>query len=401
MTLTLLLDLDDTLITNRADSFVIAYLHALGKHLMSRFNPDHLVKQLMRATQLMVQNEQPNRSLEEVFDQAFYPSLNVQRADLQEAIDRFYSEVFPSLEPLTTRRPEAVRLVETALQRGYHIAVATNPLFPRTAVYQRLAWAGLPPDRYPFQVISTYETFHFAKPNPAYFAEVLAQMGWPDGPVVMVGNDPENDAYPAAKAGIHTYLLMEEDGQVGRSFEPPHGTGKLAGLLEWLSNFETAGVRPDYSSPDALVAVLKSTPAALGVIGKQLPSQEWSIRTQPDEWSLGEICCHLRDVELEVNLPRLIRVFQEENPFIPGMETDQWAEERGYIRQDGPTALQEFLQARIRLLAILKDAKPADWQRVARHAIFGRTDLRELVGITATHDRSHVRQFYHVNQLVR
>ena len=145
MTLSLLLDLDDTLITNRANSFVLAYVRALGKHLMSRFNPDHLVKKLMIATQMVIENDRPDRTLEEVFDQAFYPSLSVSRSDLQEAIDIFYAQVFPTLQSLTAPRPEAVRLVETAFNRGYQVAVATNPLFPRTAVYQRLGWAGLPP----------------------------------------------------------------------------------------------------------------------------------------------------------------------------------------------------------------------------------------------------------------
>ena len=71
--------------------------------------------------------------------------------------------------------------------------IATNPLFPRTAIYQRLEWAGLPPDKYPFSLIPSYETFHFAKPNPTYFAEFLTISGWPDGPMIMVGNDLEHD----------------------------------------------------------------------------------------------------------------------------------------------------------------------------------------------------------------
>ena len=56
-------------------------------------------------------------------------------------------------------------------------------------------------------------------------------MGWPDGPSIMVGNDPENDALPAAKAGIHTYLLADRSctGQVAGGIEPPHGRGEFGG----------------------------------------------------------------------------------------------------------------------------------------------------------------------------
>jgi hypothetical protein len=35
-----------------------------------------------------------------------------------------------------------------------------------------------------------------------------------------------------------------------------------------------------------------------------------------------------------------------------------------------------------------------DWQRPARHAIFGPTRLQELVSIIAAHDRVHMGQVY-------
>ena len=55
--------------------------------------------------------------------------------------------------------------------------VATNPIFPRKAILHRLSWAGLAPEQVPFALITDYERFHFAKPNPAFFAEILAQLG--------------------------------------------------------------------------------------------------------------------------------------------------------------------------------------------------------------------------------
>ena len=38
--------------------------------------------------------------------------------------------------------------------------------------------------------------------------------------------------------------------------------------------------------------------------------------------SLTEIACHLRDVDLEVNLPRVQAVLETDNPFIAGAVTD-------------------------------------------------------------------------------
>jgi FMN phosphatase YigB (HAD superfamily) len=97
-------------------------------------------------------------------------------------------------------------MVDTAFEQGWQVVIATNPLFPRRAIEQRLSWAGLPLDRYPFQLIASYESFHFTKPHPAYFAEVLANLGWPTHTVAMVGNSLADDLIPAAELGIQFCL---------------------------------------------------------------------------------------------------------------------------------------------------------------------------------------------------
>ncbi len=87
---------------------------------------------------------------------------------------------------------------------------------------------------------------------------------------------------------------------------------------------------------------------------------------------------------------------QQSNPFLPGIDTDRWADERNYLQQDGRSALQDFTQARIKLVNLLEGLSADDWQRPARHAIFGPTTLQELVGFIVGHDRLHVRQAYGV-----
>jgi hypothetical protein len=74
------------------------------------------------------------------------------------------------------------------------------------------------------------------------------------------------------------------------------------------------------------------------------------------------------------------------------MDTDAWVSERQYASQDGPAALQAFIQARSQTLALL-DALPADaWQLQARHAILGPTSLLEMAGVINRHDQIHIRQ---------
>ena len=393
MNLTLLLDLDDTLLTNDIHTFLPAYLQSLSKELAAYAPPETLIAQLLSATKRMVENQRPDLTLKDVFENSFYPALNLSLEDLREPIDRFYAEIFPNLRNLTSPRPEAVELVRSALRCGFRVVIATNPLFPRSAIEHRLAWAGLSVNDYPFNLVSSYETLHFSKPQPAYFAELLGRLGWPEGPALMVGDDLQNDISGARQLGLPAFWIN----QAGSSASPvgqeqPTATGDVGDVIPWLSTAPLETLQPDYNSPSAMLAILRSTPAVLDTLCSNLSTNTWVERPLPNEWCPTEIICHLRDVEAEVNLPRLRRVLRDENPFLPGKDTDPWAEQRDYIHQSGPQALRSFTAARMEVLALLEDLHPGDWQRPARHAILGPTDLEELVGIIASHDRLHIQQ---------
>ena len=391
MSLTLLLDLDDTLLTNPMDQFVAAYMKALAGHVAPYTQPERFLTALLAATQHMAQNQDPNCLLKEIFDDRFFPALGMQPVDLSGVISSFYSKVFPTLKDMTEVRPAAVALVKEAVSRDYRMVIATNPLFPLTAIEQRLEWAGLPPAEYPFALIPSYEHMHFAKPNPAYLAELLALLGWPEEPAVMVGNDLKSDIDCARRLGLPSFHILEEtNGSEAQSER--HPSGSLSQIIPWIDSTPAELLAPDFSSPTAMLAILRSTPAAISSLSQRLSANTWTQRTAAGEWCLTEIVCHLRDVEAEVNIPRLQKVISESNPFIPGQDTDRWAEERGYINQNGRQALVHYTVTRKKLLDLLSSLTEVVWRRPVRHAIFGPTTLHELVSIIAGHDRLHVRQ---------
>jgi FMN phosphatase YigB (HAD superfamily) len=389
----LLFDLDDTLLGNEMNNFVPAYLQALARRMEKVADPVFLIKTLMAATRQMVEDASPEKTLEEKFDAAFYPPLGLIRQEVQGIIDAFYAEDFPRLQGLTHLRPEAINVVQQLLERGDQAAVATNPLFPRTAILQRLNWAGLPADKVPFVLIPSYETFHFAKPNPAYFSEFLAQLGWPKIPIVMVGNDVDSDIKAAGQLGLPVFWITTDGTSTwtDQGEIPPHGN--LTDLIPWMDTTSFKPVATNFSTPKGLLAVLRSTPAALSTLcGRNI--QNLAKRPVASEWSQSEVLCHLRDVEAEVNLPRIKKVINERNPFLSGQDTDPWAETRQYHLQDGMQALVDFTKVRVEVLRILENLILDDWNRKARHAIFGPTNLRELVNIIAGHDILHVQQVF-------
>ena len=393
MTKTLLFDLDDTLIGNPMDLFVPEYSRALAKRLAPE-RQGELIRELFKATALMMQNLRADCTLEQVFDQYFFPALNITRREIQPFIDSFYLKDFPKLVNVTQHRTEATQIVTEAIERGWQIAIATNPLFPLTAIQQRLTWAGLDGDEYPWIIIPSYETFHFTKPNPEYFAELLGQIGWPEDPVIMVGNDKEMDIDAAKDFGLATYWVNP----IGENPKAPAYTrnaqGKLGDLFSWLGSQNLDELKFENKSNRSLLAVLRSTIAALTTLTRNLTLVDWTRKSTATEWCITEIICHLRDVEEEVNLPRVESVLSQNNPFITGKNTDVWVEERNYTEQDGLNALEIFVNSRMKLIHILENLADQAWSLTARHSIFGPIQLSELINITSSHDKLHLNSIH-------
>jgi FMN phosphatase YigB (HAD superfamily) len=392
MSLILLLDLDDTCLGNSMETFLPAYLQALGEHIADIIPPEEMLPALLSSTQEMLENKRPDRTLKQVFDRAFYAKLGIDPENLTDLFESFYSEIFPSLKSLTQYRPEAVDMVETAFHRGYTVVIATNPLFPLTAILQRLEWAGLSPHQYPFSLIPSYETSYFAKPNPSFFTETLSLLGWPESPAVMVGDNIDHDIAPARKLGIGNFWITNGEQASEDDFDDSSGYGNIEDLLPWIDSKPSELLQPEFHQVEAMLAVLQASPAVLSAFSRDLAGVSWQEHPQPGEWSFTEIICHLRDVDTEVNIPRMEKVLSEQNPFLPGIDSDKWADERLYYCQNGPQALRDFTYSRMKLLEILDGIEAEDWQRPARHAIFGPTNLQELVSIIVGHDRLHVQQ---------
>jgi FMN phosphatase YigB (HAD superfamily) len=400
MRLTLLFDLDDTLLGSNLEEFIPRYTQSLAQKLAKSVEPKRMIEALMNATRAMAANDRPDRTLKFVFDEHFFTALNIQREEVQGEIDEFYEQDYPKLQNLTISYPQAAEVVAGAIDRGYEIAIATNPLFPKTAVLQRLAWAGIDPERYPVQVIGNYESFSFAKPKMEFYIEILGQMGWPDGPVVMVGDDEAMDIAPARELGFATFHLQTEPMQHENDNSERHVQGRLEDVLDWLDETPSEVLQPQPSGHAGLLANLRAFPAILNELTGRLDGRDWKTKPALNEWSLTEIACHLRDAECEVNIPRVQRVLAKNNPFIAGRNTDVWAEERDYAHQDGPQALRDFVKYRIELANLLAGIGEDAWKLPARHAIFGPMLLHELVGITISHDRLHLKTIHQLTQPV-
>jgi len=229
-----LFDLDGTLLPLDVDEFMPRYVESLCRHVAGVVRPRTFRRCLMAATASMVENACAALTNEEVFWRNFASCLG---SDLTTQVtpltDEYYHCVYPLLGHYYPADPCARRVLEGVLAQGGQLILATNPVFPRVAIEERMRWADI--DDMPFSLITSYEEMHFCKPRPQYYEEILERAGLAAEDCIMVGNDIQKDLVPAHSLGMDTYLVQ------GRVIDRSHGrapvsnpSGQLADLVACL-----------------------------------------------------------------------------------------------------------------------------------------------------------------------
>ncbi len=151
----------------------------------------------------MVQNDSAKTN-REVFWDTFASAFGEQARAHEAVFEAFYATDFNLAQEACGFAPEAAETVEFLKTNGIRRVLATNPIFPAVATQARIRWAGLHAED--FEFITTYENSRHCKPNPAYFADILEQIGCKAEECLMVGNDAVEDL-AAQEVGIPVFLL--------------------------------------------------------------------------------------------------------------------------------------------------------------------------------------------------
>ena len=105
-------------------------------------------------------------------------------------------------------------------------------------------------------------------------------------------------------------------------------------------------------------------------------------------FSLVEHACHLRDLEREGYLLRVMRLLAEDHLVLEGFAGERIAEARDYRSQDALAAAGVFAATRAELLRVVRALAPAELAREGEFA--GRTvTLAGVVTMAAGHDAEH------------
>lgn len=226
----ILFDLDGTLLPMVQDEFVAMYMPSLaGRFVKWGLDPKALTGMIWKGVGAMVMNDGSHTN-EEVFWNCFEKLTEIPRSEVEGDMLDFYNNEFNEAIASTRPTETAGKIISGLKKGGVKVYLATNPIFPRCATMNRIRWAGLNAED--FEVITTYEDYHFSKPNVKYFKEIMEQFGLNPKECLMAGNDVEEDL-SIRDLGVKTYLVT--DTMENKKNLPIHSD--YQGTLEELYDF--------------------------------------------------------------------------------------------------------------------------------------------------------------------
>jgi FMN phosphatase YigB (HAD superfamily) len=241
MITTVMFDLDGTLVHFEYEDFIKAYLEAVAAKVAHLTEPRGFVQQLLLSTDEMIRSLDPTRSNSEVFWDHFPKGLGLPLEEILPVIDGFYENDFSHICRVLeiTPLPQARSMLETLIGQGYDVVIATNPVFPLTAINERLRWGNI--YGLPYRLVTSYEDFSYCKPNRQYYEEILCKLNREPEECIMIGNNTCEDLV-AGDLGITTYLVEDcllDDGPFRRE---PDFRGSFSDLVRFIQSEKFAGL---------------------------------------------------------------------------------------------------------------------------------------------------------------
>lgn len=229
-----LVDLDGTLLPMDTSQFMQAYAKHAAKCLSAwglGLEQQELVETLWRSMGALLQPREGEENNEQVFWRAFAQMSGVPRGTAEPYLNRYYLSNFAEMQVYCDFQPLVYDLLGELRRKGFDIVIATNPLFPRVALEKRMTWAGLQDEE--IRLVTDWSVSHAAKPQQAYYLEILQTLGLPRKRCLMIGNDGRDDIAPVDALGMTAYMVT--DCAMNADKRPPHvANGNFNMLLRWV-----------------------------------------------------------------------------------------------------------------------------------------------------------------------
>ena len=200
-----LFDLDGTLLPMNEENFTKGYFGMLCQKLAPLgYKSEELVSAIWAGTKEMIKND-GTRTNEQAFWDCFVKIYGEEKLKDKDLFSDFYRNEFKESKKFCGENKDARELIDFVKERGLKVILASNPLFPRDGMINRLGFIDL--NENDFDYITSYETSHFTKPNPNFYQEILENNYLKANEVIYFGNSETEDREPASKIGIKTFLV--------------------------------------------------------------------------------------------------------------------------------------------------------------------------------------------------
>jgi FMN phosphatase YigB (HAD superfamily) len=199
-------DLDGTLLPMNQDDFIKGYLESLTRKLASYgYEPTAIGKAIYSSVFAMIKNDGSITN-----EHAFWNNLKLIYGDNARDNEQIYIDYYQNEFEYNKKNcwvnEKSKIVIDKIKDLGLKMVLATNPLFPKIATDQRIAWAGI--DKNIFELITTYENSSYCKPNIKYYEEILGKLGANPKECLMVGNDALEDTV-TLEIGMKAFLLTD------------------------------------------------------------------------------------------------------------------------------------------------------------------------------------------------
>ncbi len=204
-----LLDLDNTLIQNPDRQFALAFMKCIDEHFQKSLRISGVSSAFRKGIQ-KISSQVNTKTITHVMIDTISTEVQIESSIIGDVYLEFYKTSFASLESNISSNPTAKPLLDYLLLQNKRIVIATNPLYPRTAIESRLHWGGLEEYIDKFILITNSDNMHVSKPNSAYYTEILQTINVHPSECIMVGDSIRNDIEPAQNQEIDTYLISTQ-----------------------------------------------------------------------------------------------------------------------------------------------------------------------------------------------
>jgi hypothetical protein len=151
----------------------------------------------------------------------------------------------------------------------------------------------------------------------------------------------------------------------------------------------------------ALLTFLDETPNQLAKSTSGLSNAELRFQNSPDQFSVLENICHLRDLELQGYTPRVRRILAEPDPALADFDGARVAAESNYNSEQLDAAMLAFQTARRENVEILQTLTDAQLSREGTLEGVGSVTLRRLAELMREHDEGHLEDLRVLSQRFR